>query len=177
MSPNLPPNQRKLTSVQIFINCIYLSAANIPKFVTKDFLQEGKRQLSVVCDVSCTHSLSPTKNPPQLANDIPPGDTTNPNNPIPFCDKPTYFNSPTISLPEFVDPPLSYITIDHLPSLLPREASQAFSTALLPSLLELKDRANAPVWKKAQDLFDRKVKEMDEARNHVNGSTVPTARP
>lgn len=52
-----------------------------------------------VCDVSC--------------------DTTNPNNPIPFCNKPTYFDKPTITLPGF-DPPLSYITIDHLPSLLPR---------------------------------------------------------
>ena len=88
------------------------------------------------------------------------GDTTNPKNPIPFCDKPTYFNSPTITLPEFHDPPLSYITIDHLPSLLPREASEAFSTALLPSLLQLKDRATAPVWQKAEKLFHEKVAEL-----------------
>ena len=119
---------REIRESDIFVNCIYLSADNIPKFVTEDFLREGQRQLSVVCDVSC--------------------DTTNPLNPIPFCNKPTYFDRPTITLPEsqFSNPPLSYITIDHLPSLLPREASEAFSAALLPSLLELQDRENAKVW-------------------------------
>ena len=40
---------------KIFINCIYLSA-DIPKFVTKEFLKEGERGLSVVCDVSCESS-------------------------------------------------------------------------------------------------------------------------
>ena len=111
----------------IFVNCIYLSA-DIPKFVTEDFLKQGPRQLSVVADVSC--------------------DTSNPLNPIPFCNKPTYFDKPTITLPEseFCNPPLSYITIDHLPSLLPREASESFSAALLPSLLELKNRSNSRVW-------------------------------
>lgn len=79
----------------------------------------------MVCDVSC--------------------DTTNPFNPIPFCNKPTYFDRPTITLQGY-NPPLSYITIDHLPSLLPREASEAFSAALLPSLLELSDHKNARVW-------------------------------
>lgn len=34
---------------------------------------------------------------------------------------------------------------DNLPSLLPREASEAFSEALLPSLLKLPDRDTAPV--------------------------------
>ncbi|KAL8814588.1 MAG: hypothetical protein Q9223_006196 [Gallowayella weberi] len=122
----------------IFINCIYL-AKPIPKFVTEDFLKEdpSKRKLSVVCDVSC--------------------DTTNPHNPIPFCNKPTYFDKPTIALPDFSDPPLSYITIDHLPSLLPREASEAFSNALLPSLFELSNASDAPVWQRARLLFEKKV--------------------
>lgn len=86
---------------QIFINCIYLNKP-IPKFVTEDFLQDdaSRRKLSVVCDVSC--------------------DTTNPHNPIPFCNQPSYFDRPTVTLPAFTNPPLSYITIDHLPSLLPR---------------------------------------------------------
>ncbi|KAL8925732.1 MAG: hypothetical protein Q9172_002123 [Xanthocarpia lactea] len=121
----------------IFINCIYLDKP-IPKFVTEDFLKEdpGSRKLTVVCDVSC--------------------DTTNPHNPIPFCNQPTYFDKPTITLPGF-SPPLSYITIDHLPSLLPREASEAFSNALLPSLLELPNASTAPVWQKARKLFQEKV--------------------
>jgi saccharopine dehydrogenase (NAD+, L-lysine-forming) len=32
---------------------------------------------------------------------------------------------------------LTVVSIDHLPTLLPREASEAFSTDLLPSLLTL----------------------------------------
>ena len=100
------------------------------------------------------------------------GDTTNPNNPIPFANKPTYFNKPTVSLPDFSNPPLSYITIDHLPSLLPREASEAFSTALLPSLLELQDRANAGVWKQAEQLFkDMAATLPPESRQVINGHT------
>ena len=55
------------------------------------------------------------------------------------------------------DPPLSVITIDHLPSLLPREASEAFSNALLPSLLQLKDRKHVRVWQQAEELFNKKV--------------------
>jgi saccharopine dehydrogenase (NAD+, L-lysine-forming) len=37
-------------------------------------------------------------------------------------------------------PKLSVTSIDHLPTLLPRKSSEAFSTDLLPSLLQLKDR-------------------------------------
>jgi hypothetical protein len=54
-------------------------------------------------------------------------------------------------------PPLSVISIDHLPSLLPRESSEQFSAALLPSLLQLKDRSTARVWTDAEALFNEKV--------------------
>lgn len=50
----------------------------------------------------------------------PASDTTNTSNPIPFCDTPTTFDKPTITLPQFPNPPPSYLTINHLPSLLPR---------------------------------------------------------
>ena len=48
------------------------------------------------------------------------------------------------------------ISIDHLPSLLPREASEAFSAALLPSLLQLNDWKSAQVWQQAEKLFKEK---------------------
>ena len=54
-------------------------------------------------------------------------------------------------------PRLSVISIDHLPSALPRESSEAFSNALLPSLMALKDRATTPVWQGAEKLFQEKV--------------------
>lgn len=63
-----------------------------------------------------------------------------------------------VSLPEGSnDLPLSVISIDHLPSLLPREASEAFSADLLPSLLGLKDWKNVRVWQQAEKLFQNKV--------------------
>jgi saccharopine dehydrogenase (NAD+, L-lysine-forming) len=41
--------------------------------------------------------------------------------------------------------------------LLPREASEAFSADLLPSLLGLKDWQNVRVWQQAEKLFQEKV--------------------
>ena len=93
----------------------------------------------MVCDVSC--------------------DTTNPHNPIPVYDINTTFSNPTVpvKLPAGSNElPLSVISIDHLPSLLPRESSEAFSAALLPSLLELMNWKNARVWQQAERLFKEK---------------------
>ncbi|TKA27747.1 Saccharopine dehydrogenase [NAD(+), L-lysine-forming] [Salinomyces thailandicus] len=129
---------QEIVESDVFVNCIYLSA-KIPPFIEPNSLSSPDRKLSVVCDVSC--------------------DTTNPNNPIPIYDINTTFSEPTVpvKLPSQAnDLPLSVISIDHLPSLLPREASEAFSTALLPSLLQLNDWKNARVWQQAEKLFKDK---------------------
>ena len=55
------------------------------------------------------------------------------------------------------------ISIDHLPTLLPREASEQFSSDLLPSLLQLPQRETARVWVEAEKLFDSKLKEAAQA--------------
>ena len=65
----------------------------------------------------------------------------------------------TKDVPTKAGPELTVISIDHLPTLLPREASEAFSTDLLPSLLELPHRKSARVWKEAEALFDAKSAE------------------
>jgi saccharopine dehydrogenase (NAD+, L-lysine-forming) len=57
------------------------------------------------------------------------------------------------------NPPLQVISIDHLPTLLPREASEQFSADLLPSLMEFSNRGSARVWIEAKNLFDMKVTE------------------
>ena len=98
----------------IFVNCIYLTT-KIPNFVDMSSLDTPNRKLSVICDVSA--------------------DTTNPNNPIPIYTVATTFDKPTVPVEVKGEPPLSVISIDHLPSLLPREASEAFSNDLLPYLL------------------------------------------
>ncbi|KAM6498282.1 hypothetical protein JOM56_006230 [Amanita muscaria] len=128
----------EILDVDIFVNCIYLSS-KIPSFLTKEQIAAAgkERRLSVVVDVSC--------------------DATNPNNPVPIYDAITTFDKPTFEADVGSEnPPLAVIAIDHLPSLLPREASEQFSTDLLPSLLEYPD---ARVWTEAEKLFRKKVAE------------------
>lgn len=130
----------------IFINCIYLSSP-IPPFLDANSLASPDRRLSVVCDVSC--------------------DTTNPHNPIPIYTENSTFSSPTLPVKVSNDPPLTVISIDHLPSLLPRESSEAFSQALMPSLVQLQDRSSSKVWQQAKQLFKDKVLTLPETLRTV----------
>ncbi|CAG8547571.1 12494_t:CDS:2, partial [Acaulospora morrowiae] len=123
----------------VFVNCIYLNQ-KIPPFITKEFLDKP-RQLSVVVDVSC--------------------DTTNPNNPLPIYTVNTTFGNPTVSVETKNPHPLEVISIDHLPTLLPRESSEQFSRDLLPSLLQLSERDSARVWVDAEKLFREKASLID----------------
>lgn len=125
---------------------IYLSDP-IPPFINNDLLSKPGRNLSIVIDVSC--------------------DTTNPHNPIPIYSINTTFDDPTVPVivenDQNTNAPLSVISIDHLPSMLPREASESFSEGLKESLLQLKDRATARVWTDAEKLFNEKVALLPEA--------------
>jgi len=131
---------QEILDVDIFINCIYLDSS-IPPFITYDTINAaGKgRRLRFIVDVSC--------------------DTTNPFNPIPIYSVNTTFLNPTVLVDKInpANPPLSVISIDHLPTLLPREASEQFSSDLLPSLLQLPERNTSSVWVRAEKLFDEKV--------------------
>ncbi|KAK4110458.1 Formate/glycerate dehydrogenase catalytic domain-like protein [Canariomyces notabilis] len=128
---------KEITDSDIFVNCIYLTS-KIPNFVNMESLQTPDRKLSVVCDVSA--------------------DTTSPFTPVPIYTVATTFDKPTVPVDGLkTGPPLSVISIDHLPSLLPREASEAFSHDLLPHLLTLNDWQNSPVWARAEKLFKEKV--------------------
>lgn len=53
---------------------------------------------------------------------------------------------------------------------LPRESSEQFSTDLLPSLLQLPERASAPVWVNAEKLFRQKLEE-GRVEDEKNGIT------
>lgn len=131
----------EIVESDIFVNCIYLSDP-IPPFIDAKSLSSPDRKLSVVCDVSC--------------------DTTNPHNPIPIYTENSTFSNPILPVEGYENPPLSVISIDHLPSLLPREASEAFSDALLPSLVQLKERKEARVWRQAEELFNKHVERLPE---------------
>ncbi|KAJ3106133.1 Saccharopine dehydrogenase [Phlyctochytrium planicorne] len=129
---------KEILRQDIFINCIYLSA-KIPPFITLEMLEEPLRPLTVVVDVSC--------------------DTTNPNNPIPVYTRCTTFDDPIEKVVLNNAPTLDVISIDHLPSLLPREASEFFCRDLLPTLLALKQRKDSLTWRAAEDLFRQKLEE------------------
>ncbi|KAI9820122.1 MAG: Saccharopine dehydrogenase [Thelocarpon impressellum] len=131
----------EILASDIFVNCIYLTSS-IPPFVSPaSIASTADRKLRVVCDVSC--------------------DTTNPHNPIPIYSVNTTFSSPTVPVDvSGTEPPLSVISIDHLPSMLPREASEAFAHDLLPSLLSLAKRGESRVWREAEALFEKKVGEL-----------------
>ena len=54
---------------------------------------------------------------------------------------------------------MQVVSIDHLTTLLPREASEQFSSDLLPSLLQFPERQTAAVWTEAEKLFKQKLGE------------------
>ncbi|KAI9768769.1 MAG: Saccharopine dehydrogenase, partial [Geoglossum umbratile] len=59
-------------------------------------------------------------------------------------------------------PPL-LVSIDHLPSLILREASEAFSAGLLPCLKMLNNRNDEGVWVQAEKLFKEKTSDLPAA--------------
>jgi saccharopine dehydrogenase (NAD+, L-lysine forming) len=63
------------------------------------------------------------------------------------------------------NPAMEVISIDHLPTLLPREASEQFSSDLLPSLMAFPERKTARVWVEAEQLFREKLGEAVKADN------------
>ncbi|KAI9139625.1 saccharopine dehydrogenase [Paraphysoderma sedebokerense] len=130
---------QEIIEADIFVNCIYLSKP-IPPFLVPDMLDLPSRKLSVLVDVSC--------------------DTTNPHNPIPVYKVNTTFVRPTVAIETKNPTRLDVVAIDHLPTMLPRESSEAFCNDLLPSLMQLADRSNARVWVDAEKLFKEKVESM-----------------
>ncbi|KAK3941736.1 saccharopine dehydrogenase [Diplogelasinospora grovesii] len=134
---------QEIAESDIFINCVYLGANKIPPFVTFESLSKPGRRLRVICDVSL--------------------DPNNPNNPVPVYKDYTTFPKPTLTLPVEGDgPELTVISIDHLPTLVAREASDEFSSLLLPSLLALNSRNTEGVWTRAEKLYKEKVKELPQ---------------
>mmetsp|Transcript_6319 Transcript_6319/g.17894 ORF Transcript_6319/g.17894 Transcript_6319/m.17894 type:complete len:406 (-) Transcript_6319:1111-2328(-) len=132
----LPSTRPDILQHDLFVNCVYVRGPTEP-FVTTDGLALGgpDRPLRHLVDVSC--------------------DPNSPYNPIPVYNTETSFSDPvhTVSLDAPGVPPLQVVGISNLPSLLPLEASEFFSSALLPSLLEL--RHGGAVWKRAEQVYEK----------------------
>lgn len=130
----------EIAAADVFINCIYLTQP-IPPFITLESLAKPGRKLHVTCDVSC--------------------DPNNPHNPMPIYQECTTFTQPTLPVHVAGDgPPLTVTSIDHLPILLPREASMAFSEKLLPTLKTVNRRHKEGVWVRAEKIFREKLGEL-----------------
>ena len=110
------------------VNSVLLGA-DTPPFLTNTLVDSEDRRLGVIGDVSC--------------------DPNNPGNPLPIYDRVTDFDQPVLRVRH--DRPLDVIAVDHLPSLLPRESSEDFSTQLLPHLMHL--AAGSDVWQRCEETF------------------------
>ena len=123
----------------VFVNCINLNSIphQIPPFLEKSMLEISNRKLAVVVDVSC--------------------DTSNPNNPLPFITDITTFASPVRTIALENSDNLDIIAIDHLPSLLPKEASTNFSAKMVVQLPDLAAMERSHVWMAARDIFNNKL--------------------
>jgi saccharopine dehydrogenase (NAD+, L-lysine forming) len=131
----------EIAASDVFINCIYLGATPIPPFVNVKSLSEPGRKLRVVCDVSC--------------------DPNNAYNPVPIYTEYSTFIKPTLPIQLDGDgPELTVVSIDHLPTLVAREASDEFSRLLLPSLKTLDRRNEDGVWKRAEKKYREKVNDL-----------------
>lgn len=111
-----------LLSHDILVNTVGIDRP-VPPFLTEDDLDGSHRQLSAICDVTC--------------------DVGTDHNALPIYEHVTDWHRPAARLrtrPRTLD----LIAIDNLPSLVPEEASRAFSGALWPQLLSLGERS--AVW-------------------------------
>lgn len=119
----------------LFVNCVLVNHRIAP-FVTMETLSAAGRCLSVISDVSCD-----------------PGEF----NPVPVYTEATTFSHPALRV--IASPPLDVTAIDHLPSMLPVEATRDFGDQLLPHLLQL-DSDGSGVWKRAREVFDDKTRDL-----------------
>ncbi|MEU5996784.1 saccharopine dehydrogenase [Streptomyces sp. NPDC047197] len=127
-----------LLAHDILVNTI-VSHRPVPPFLTKADLDDDQRRLSVIADVTC-----------DVGSEL---------NVLPVYDHVTDWATPVQRLRG--DPqPLDVIAIDNLPSLIPAEASRAFSTDLWPLLLSL--REGSQVWDRCVEAFRRAVASLSE---------------
>ncbi|EWC62549.1 Saccharopine dehydrogenase [Actinokineospora spheciospongiae] len=117
----------------ILVNAV-LTSTPVPPFVTDADLDRARRRLRVISDVTC--------------------DVTSDCNVLPVYDRITDWDEPARGLRR--DNPVDVIAIDNLPSLLPREASTAFSADLTPQLLDF----DGDPWERARGHFDAAVADL-----------------
>ncbi|RSN12092.1 saccharopine dehydrogenase [Streptomyces sp. WAC 01325] len=123
-----------LLAHDVLVNAV-LATTPVPPFLREEDLDDPGRRLRTVCDVTV--------------------DVGSPLNVLPVYDRTTEWTDPVRRLRK--EPPLDLIAIDNLPSLLPRESSADFSSALLPQLLQFE--TGGP-WGRCRDRFHQACREL-----------------
>lgn len=119
----------------IFVNAALITQ-KIKPFLKETTFSNRKYKLSMIADVSC--------------------DPTSDLNPIPLYSESTTWDHPFYSHPGLEG--LEILSVDNLPSTLPKESSEDFCDQLLPHLIELtKKEGNLPIpFQNALTIFDSK---------------------
>lgn len=126
-------DKNALLAHDIMVNCVLSDRPREPFLATADL--DVPRRLRTVADVTC--------------------DVTSEANLLPFNTAVTTWAEPVRAFGSTGNP-LEVIAIDNLPSLLPRESSESFSTELTPLLVDLTDRRGP--WAASLDWFRRHVR-------------------
>jgi saccharopine dehydrogenase (NAD+, L-lysine-forming) len=120
----------------IFVNCVYLMpGVSIPPFLTLEGVAKEDRKLTVLADVSC--------------------DPTSPDNVVPVYKDATTLEEPVVRVVDG-EKPFDVVAIDHMPTLVPTNASEDFSASLTPALNDLlkENGQEEGMWKRATAKFE-----------------------
>ncbi|KAM7199718.1 saccharopine dehydrogenase [Naviculisporaceae sp. PSN 640] len=127
----------QMTSSDILINCAQLCPTFYPELVVDQALAEPERKLRVLCDATLD-GVTPRRLHPSVVD----------------YSKFASFRSPTITIPSHdIGHSLVLVSLDDLPNLVAREASDQLAQSLLPVLLTLDKRETERVWTRAQRKF------------------------
>lgn len=124
-------SKNNLHEYDIVINCIFLDKTEyIEPFITTNILEKFHK--CIIVDVSC--------------------DCSSNNNPINIYNKSTSHQNPVISFGENID----LIAIDNLPTLVPIESSNYFSSNLVKLLIQI-NSDKEKVWERNISFYNQKV--------------------
>lgn len=129
---------KEILEHHLLLNCVFVKS-NISPFLDIDFLnqQTSGCKLKVISDVSCDPSGS--------------------YNPLPLYNKENTFKKP-IHFLSYKNMNLNLTAVDHLPSVLPRESSEDFSSQLLGPLVSfLLGIDKEGIFARASQLFKEKI--------------------
>ncbi|OUS08328.1 hypothetical protein A9Q96_02395 [Rhodobacterales bacterium 52_120_T64] len=123
-----------LLAHDLLVNCVLMTGPGL-QLLSSDEITNPLNFIQMISDVSC--------------------DPFSDFNPLPIYGAPTEWDAPFISLGQNgIREELELTAIDNLPSLLPREASEDFSSQMVKALLTYPDGAE---WLAAKAVFDATV--------------------